>query len=88
MALGRPVVSTSVGCEGLNVQSGRHLLVANTPHEFAENIVRLLGDRVLSKKITEEARRLVVEQYDWDVVASQMLNVYSEVVQSSQISQI
>jgi len=87
MALGRPVVSTSVGCEGLNVQSGRHLLVADTPHEFAVNIVRLLGDRILSKKIAEEARRLVVEQYDWDVVASQMLNVYSEVAQSSEISQ-
>ena len=76
MALGRPVVSTTIGCEGLDVLDGQHLLVADEPKKFAEQIIRLLGDSVLYRYIATEARKLVEERYDWDVITEQSLDAY------------
>lgn len=78
MALGRPVVSTAIGCEGLDVEDGQHLLIADAPEQFAEKTVRLVTDKVLYKRIVTEARRLVVTEYDWDVIARRLMNVYSK----------
>jgi len=80
MAYGRPVVSTSLGCEGLEVKDMEHLLVADTPKKFAENIIYLLEDHALYEKITADARRLVEKQYDWDMIAQKMLSIYDELV--------
>jgi len=79
MALGRPVVSTTIGCEGLDVVSGEHLLIADDPAEFAQCTLRLMHDQRLWQRVVNNARRLVVERYDWDVIARQLLRVYSEV---------
>jgi glycosyltransferase involved in cell wall biosynthesis len=81
MALGRPVVSTSIGCEGLDVIDGRHLLIADDPKSFADKTVRLLTDSVLFQHIATEARQLVVNRYDWDIIAHQLMDIYSELVQ-------
>ena len=51
MALGRPVVSTAVGCEGLDVVDGEHLLIADNPQQFAEKTLRLLTDRQLYRRL-------------------------------------
>jgi len=79
MALGRPVVSTTIGCEGLDVVDGQHLLIADDPVQFAEKTVRLLTDKALYHRIANEARQLVVQKYDWDAIAEQLLDIYSEV---------
>jgi len=81
MALGRPVVSTSIGCEGLDLVDGQHLLIADDPEQFAEKTVRLLTDRALYQRIAAEARQLVVATHDWDVIARQLLDVYSKAMQ-------
>ena len=80
MALGRPVVSTTVGCEGLDVVDGEHLLVADDPGRFAEKTVRLLTDSPLYQRITTNARQLVVTRYDWDAIARQLMQSYAEMV--------
>jgi len=77
MALGRPVVSTSIGCEGLNVVDGQHLLIADSPKQFAEQTIRLLTDKLLYQRIIAEARQLVVAKYDWDGIAGQLMDIYS-----------
>ncbi len=76
MALGRPIVTTSIGCEGLNVVDERDLMIADTPAEFAARTVRLLGDHALARQLAANARRLVVDHYDWDVLAERLLGVY------------
>ena len=81
MALGRPVVSTSIGCEGLDVIDERQLLIADTPEQFAEKIVRLLTDKALYQQLTAKARQFVVTKYDWDLIAGQLLEVYTKVRQ-------
>jgi len=81
MALGRPVVSTSIGCEGLDVIDGEHLLIADSPEQFAEKTVRLLTDEGLREHITTKARQLVMSRYDWDVIARRLMQVYAEMAE-------
>jgi polysaccharide biosynthesis protein PslH len=73
MALGRAVVSTSVGCEGLDVVDGEHILIADDSKRFAGQVIRLLTDSDLRTKIAAKAREFVVASYDWDFVARQLL---------------
>jgi glycosyltransferase involved in cell wall biosynthesis len=65
MALGTPVVATTKGAEGLDVVNGEHILLANSPAEYAECVIRLLNNEKLRLQITEKARILVQEKYDW-----------------------
>jgi len=80
MALGRPVVSTTIGCEGLDVVDGEHLLIADTPEQFAEKTLRLLHDRKLYQHISAKGRQLVETNYDWDKIAERLMDVYQEMV--------
>jgi len=68
MAFGLPVVSTSVGCEGLAVEDERDLLIRDDPAEFGLAVHRLLSDAELWKTMRENGRRLVTERYSWDTV--------------------
>ncbi len=65
MALGTPVVSTTKGIEGLDVEPGVHLLVANTPRDLAEQVVRIITHPELAGRMAERARLLVRERYTW-----------------------
>jgi sugar transferase (PEP-CTERM/EpsH1 system associated) len=71
MALGTPVVSTPKGAEGLRVEAGVHLLMADRPVEFASQTARLMGDPGLSANLTDQARRLVTQEYGWDSIGRQ-----------------
>jgi glycosyltransferase involved in cell wall biosynthesis len=82
MALGRPVVSTTIGCEGLDVVDGEHLYIADTPEEFAEKTVRLLRNRQSYQHIRANGRQLVEARYSWDRIAERLMDVYEEVVAS------
>ena len=59
MALKKAVVSTTVGAEGLMVENGKNILLADTPISFAERVISLLRDIELKKRIQEEGRKLV-----------------------------
>jgi polysaccharide biosynthesis protein PslH len=67
LALGRPVVTTPLGCEGLDVRDGEHLLVRDIDG-FAEAIVQLLNDPELGARLGRAGRALVEQRYSWDVV--------------------
>ncbi len=81
MSLGRPVVSTSIGCEGIEVEDGKHLLIADNPEQFAEQTVRLLQDKDLYNHIVHNARELVVNHYDWDALTAQMMQIYDNLLE-------
>jgi polysaccharide biosynthesis protein PslH len=74
MALHTPVVSTSKGAEGLDVQDNVHLLIADTPEKYADCIIRLLKDPHLRQRIGDNAYNLVKEKYDWAVVMPHFLD--------------
>ena len=72
MAMGKAVVSTTVGAEGLPVTSGEHLLLADEPHTFARAVVSLLRGPDRRAQLEQAARALVVERYDWSAVAGEL----------------
>ena len=77
MASGVPVVSTSVGCEGLAVRDGDHLLIADAPSSFAQACARLLGDPSLARRLAENARQLILDHYDAAVALAPLDTVYA-----------
>jgi sugar transferase (PEP-CTERM/EpsH1 system associated) len=83
MALGRPVVSTTIGCEGLDVVDEQHILIADTAEQFAEKTIRLITDKTLYQQLIKEARELVKVKYDWDIITGRLLNIYDELTSQS-----
>jgi glycosyltransferase involved in cell wall biosynthesis len=70
MAAGCPVVTTALGNDGLGATPGVHLLVADTPGDFAAAVVRLLRDPGLRRRLGEAARTLAVERFAPEVSAA------------------
>jgi glycosyltransferase involved in cell wall biosynthesis len=68
LAHGVPLVSTTVGAEGLDVVDGRHLLLADSPAQFAAACVRLLRDVSLRRLLSQEGSELVRNMYDWAAI--------------------
>lgn len=71
MAMGRPVVSTSLGVEGLDVTHDEHFLRADNTADFAASVLSLLDDRASRTRLAAAARALMEEKFSWSVVAKQ-----------------
>jgi glycosyltransferase involved in cell wall biosynthesis len=68
LARGVPVVSTSAGCEGLDLEDGKEILIRDGPAELAKAIERLLVDDELCTRLAEAGRRAVEARYGWDAI--------------------
>ena len=79
MANHLPMVSTSVGCEGIALGDGVHALVADDPRRFADACLRLLGDGVLRQRLADGAAELFASHYRWDVVEDSVVRLAHEV---------
>ncbi|HEX9565337.1 MAG TPA: glycosyltransferase [Gemmatimonadaceae bacterium] len=76
LAMELPVVSTTIGAEGLPLQPGRHLIVADGAEDFAAAVLRLLSDPVEARDVAASGARFVRENFSWDRVAE----VFEELV--------
>lgn len=85
MALRTPVVATSKGAEGLDVVHGKHLLLADTPQEFADAVIRLLHDPNLYKTIADNGYQLIAEKYDWPSVTPHFLHLVQRTAQAKKV---
>ena len=72
-----PVVTTTVGLEGIDARPGDEVLVADGPQAFAEAVVRLLRDPQLQARLAAAGRRLAEQRYDWQVVLDRMDSIYA-----------
>ncbi len=79
-AAGLPVISTTLGAEGLDVESDEHLLIADSPTAWIDGLERLLADDALCRRLAENGRRLVVELYDWDRMVAQLRAAHHELL--------
>lgn len=82
MAAGLPVVTTSLGCEGLEVKHGEHLLMADTPAAFTAACLRLLTEPALARALAANARKLVEERYSWERIAEELNRSYEFLLRS------
>ena len=80
MSMAKAVVSTSIGAEGLPVNNGEHILLADDPASFAESTVRLLANASRRTQIGQAARHLVQENYSWATVSKGFAQVLESVV--------
>lgn len=76
LAMGKAVVSTTVGAEGLNLVDGEEILIADEPIAFAEAVLRLLTDASLRRKIGENGRARVERDYDWRRIGEKLYRLY------------
>ncbi len=74
MAMEKAIVATPASVRGLNVEPNRDLLVAKTPSDFAEQVVRLIEDPNLCIQLGKRARQTVEAQYSWDSIMTRMLD--------------
>ena len=76
MALGAPIVTTSLGIDGFDVAHEREVVIADDPDRFAGEIVRLVGDAGRRRALGERGRQFVVARYDWRDIVPEMEAVY------------
>jgi glycosyltransferase involved in cell wall biosynthesis len=81
LAQGIPMVSTTVGCEGISVTNGKDILIADDSQSFAEAIVRLLMDPSLNEKITRAGRQTVEALYDYRQACRPLDAIYGSLVE-------
>ncbi len=76
--MAKAVVTTRVGAEGLEVVSGKHCLIADTPTNFARAVVGLLEAPERAAELGANGRALVVERYDWSRLAQDLGRAWME----------
>jgi glycosyltransferase involved in cell wall biosynthesis len=82
LAMSKAMVSTSLGCEGVDVVAGRDLLVADRPQDFADAVLRLLDAGGLRQRLGEAGRRLMESSYGWDSSAARLEQLQESVLAS------
>ena len=76
LAMAKAMVTTSIGCEGVDVRDGEHLLVANAPDAFAAAVVGLLQDRTLAHALGAAGRARMEERYSWELAGGRMEKLF------------
>jgi len=81
--MGKAVVSTSVGCEGLQAVDRENILIRDDADAFASSVVELLEDVSLRERIGRAARQTAEEIYDWDVIGEKLHDAYDRLISPS-----
>ncbi|MFZ1082827.1 MAG: polysaccharide deacetylase family protein [Candidatus Kryptoniota bacterium] len=72
LAMKKAIVTTSIGCEGIDVKNGEHVVIADDPVLFAEKVIDLLLDEQKARTLGSNGHEMVTAKYNWDVIASSM----------------
>jgi glycosyltransferase involved in cell wall biosynthesis len=89
LAIGIPTVATSIAAEGVpELKDGENVLIADTPAEFVEKIELLLTNKELYKKIADNGRKLIEENYTWEKQAKKFLDVFEEIKENYKTKKI
>lgn len=83
LALGTPVVSTTIGAQGLALRHDEHLLLADTPADFSEMLARLLTSDVLRERLAAAGRKHILQHYTWNKLGSELSLYYEQLPTAS-----
>jgi len=81
MAMGIPIVTTTIGSRGIEAIENQDLLVADTPNNFANHVNMLLDDWELRRSIGNSGRKLIEEKYNWQILGKQLNEVYFKITE-------
>jgi glycosyltransferase involved in cell wall biosynthesis len=82
LALGKTIISTTIGAQGIEYENGKDILIADTPEEFAEQIIRCIKSPELCRKVGQNARSLSVRRYQSDNTAKAMIGFYHQLLET------
>jgi len=82
-AMGKAVVSTSIGCEGLDAVDGDNILIRDDPDSFAEAVRDVLKDSEIRQRLGRAGRKTVETTYSWDVVGRHLIETYENLLASA-----
>jgi glycosyltransferase involved in cell wall biosynthesis len=76
LAMGMPLISTTFACSGIAVEGERHVLLADTPRAFTDQVIRALDDRTLRERLAKEGHDHVSRHFAWSVVGANLHEAY------------
>jgi polysaccharide biosynthesis protein PslH len=76
LSMKKPMVSTRIGCEGIDLKDGESVLMADSAPDFAAAVVRLLGDKKLQTLLAENGAKVARQKYDWNVIGETLETIY------------
>ena len=79
LMLGVPVVSTSVGVEGLQLENGKEIFITDDPAQFAKHVINLIRDPVLWQRTVDSAKKVSQARFEMDIVGRELVHVYEDV---------
>jgi glycosyltransferase involved in cell wall biosynthesis len=77
--MSKPVISTLMGAEGLLVENGENILLAQDNDQLIGQILRVMSNDNLAQALGENGRKLVANKYSWEIIASDLLNKINEI---------
>ena len=80
MAMGKAVISTKIGAEGIHYTDGKNILIANTAEEFSKAATFLYENPEKSKEIGENARKLILEKHNNEKIIQNLISFYQEIL--------
>lgn len=84
-AMGKAIVTTTIGCEGLAAVDGENALIRDTPEAFADAICAILNDSELRSKLGSAGRRTVEQSYGWAAIGDEMNRAYRAVIDDTRV---
>jgi polysaccharide biosynthesis protein PslH len=78
MALGKAVISTSIGAEGISFADHKNIMIADTPEQFADSILQLQNDKNKIFSLGEQARKLITENHNYNSVLNEFQSIFNE----------
>ncbi len=88
MTMGKPVISTKLGAAGIDATHKKNIWIADTPEKFAKGITELLRNKNLRKSISENARKLVIQKHDWDILVKNLDNTIFKTIEEKRKSHV
>ncbi len=80
MIAGKAVISTTIGAEGINVENGKNILIADTPQDFADAVKSVVADEALCRSLGENARKLIEREHDNQKLIARLEKFYHEII--------
>ena len=76
----KPMVSTAIGCEGIDVVDREHLLIRDDPDQFAATVLELMRNRELARALARNGRELMLARYTWEAVVATLEQFYARLI--------
>jgi glycosyltransferase involved in cell wall biosynthesis len=80
MAAGVPVISTTLGAEGLDVSNGADIVIADTNEQLIEAVTSVVEDDELRRRISNAGRELVSRRYEWTIAGESLFKIYEALI--------